>query len=123
MTERKPYGTSWESWIDSQIRVAQEQGAFDNLPGAGKPIPSPGADAGLDWWVKQLMQREQVSMVPPSLELPQAVREATRATPAATGRNFLNNALPPSVGRRPWRQCCSPPEGPLPWHPCHLRRV
>jgi Domain of unknown function (DUF1992) len=40
MTERKPAGTSWESWIDSQIRVAQEQGAFDNLPGAGKPLPN-----------------------------------------------------------------------------------
>ena len=31
MTQRKPPGTSWESWIDAQIRVAQEQGAFDNL--------------------------------------------------------------------------------------------
>ena len=38
MTERKPPGTSWETWIDAQIRVAREQGAFDNLPGAGKPI-------------------------------------------------------------------------------------
>ena len=40
MTERKPLGTSWESWIEAQIRVAQEQGAFDNLPGAGKPLPN-----------------------------------------------------------------------------------
>ena len=39
MTERKPPGTSWETWIDAQIRVAMEQGAFDNLPGAGKPLP------------------------------------------------------------------------------------
>jgi len=37
MTERKPPGTSWETWIATQIRVAREQGAFDNLPGAGKP--------------------------------------------------------------------------------------
>ena len=39
MTERKPPGTSWETWIEAQIRVAREQGAFDNLPGAGKPLP------------------------------------------------------------------------------------
>ena len=32
MTERKPPG-SWETWIEAQIRVAREQGAFDNLPG------------------------------------------------------------------------------------------
>jgi Domain of unknown function (DUF1992) len=37
MTQRKPPGTSWETWIDAQIRVATEAGAFDNLPGAGKP--------------------------------------------------------------------------------------
>ena len=28
----------WESWIDQQIREAQARGAFDNLPGKGKPI-------------------------------------------------------------------------------------
>jgi len=69
MTQRKPPGTSWETWIDAQIRVATEAGAFDNLPGAGKPLPN--LDLAYDplWWVKQLVQREQISMLPPSLEL------------------------------------------------------
>ena len=67
MTERKPQGTSFESWIEAQIHSAMEEGAFDNLPGAGKPL---GQDYDPDWWVKQLMQREQVSAaLPPSLEL------------------------------------------------------
>ncbi len=69
MTERKPPGTSWETWIDAQIRVAMEKGAFDNLPGAGKPIPNLGQEYDPLWWVKQLAQREQISMLPPSLEL------------------------------------------------------
>jgi hypothetical protein len=69
MTARKPPGTSWESWIEAQIRVAREEGAFDNLPGAGKPLPNLGQEQGLDWWVKQLIQREQISVLPPSLEL------------------------------------------------------
>jgi hypothetical protein len=70
MTARKPLGTSWESWIDAQIRIAQEEGAFDNLPGAGKPLPNLlGPEQGLDWWVPQLVKREQISMLPPSLEL------------------------------------------------------
>ena len=46
-----------------------EQGAFDNLPGAGKPLPNLGQEYDPLWWVKQLAQREQLSMLPPSLEL------------------------------------------------------
>ena len=69
MTERKPPGTSWETWIEAQIRVAREQGAFDNLPGAGKPLPNLGQEYDPLWWVKQFVQREQVSILPPSLEL------------------------------------------------------
>ena len=79
MTERKPPGTSWETWIDAQIRVAREQGAFDNLPGAGKPIPNLGQECGLDWWVKQLVQREQISVLPPSLELLRKVEKELAA--------------------------------------------
>jgi hypothetical protein len=69
MTKRKPPGTSWETWIDAQIRVATEAGAFDNLPGAGKPLPNLGQEHDPLWWVKQLVEREQISMLPPSLEL------------------------------------------------------
>jgi hypothetical protein len=69
VTERKPPGTGFESWVEAQIRTAKEKGAFDNLPGAGKPLPN--LDQGYDplWWVKQLVQREQISMLPPSLQL------------------------------------------------------
>ena len=69
MTERKPPYASWETWIEAQIRVATEAGAFDNLPGAGKPLPNLGQEHDPLWWVKQLVQREQISMLPPSLEL------------------------------------------------------
>ena len=69
MTERKPPGTSRELWIEAQIRVAQEAGAFDNLPGAGKPLPNIDQEYDPLWWVKQLAEREQISLLPPSLEL------------------------------------------------------
>ena len=69
MTQRKPPGTSWESWIDTQIRTAMEDGAFDNLPGAGKPLPNYGQEFDPLWWVKRLVQREQVNVLPPALEL------------------------------------------------------
>src|SRR6476660_4058855 len=63
MTERKPAGVSFESWIDAQIRVAKENGAFDNLPGAGKPLPDSDQPFDPDWWVKQLVKREQIEGV------------------------------------------------------------
>jgi len=69
VTERKPAGKSWESWREELIRLAHEEGAFDNLPGAGKPLPDLGESYDPDWWVKKLVQREKISMLPPSLEL------------------------------------------------------
>ena len=75
MTERKPLETSWETWIEAQIRVAMEDGAFDNLPGAGKPLPNFGQEYDPLWWQKQLIQREQVTVLPPSLELLRKVEE------------------------------------------------
>ena len=61
MTKRKPPETSWETWIDWQIRVATEEGAFDNLPGAGKPLPNYGPDDDpLAQWVKRQVEDEQI---------------------------------------------------------------
>ena len=79
MTERKPPGTSWETWVEAQIRVARERGAFDNLPGAGKPLPNLGEEHDPLWWVKQLVQREQISILPPSLELLRKVEKELAA--------------------------------------------
>jgi hypothetical protein len=69
VTERKPAGKSWESWREELIQRAHEEGAFDNLPSAGKPLADLGESYDPDWWVKKLVQREKISMLPPSLEL------------------------------------------------------
>ena len=69
MTERKPAGMSWDSWREELIRLAREEGAFDNLPGAGKPFTDLGQGYDPDWWVKKLVTREKVSILPPALEL------------------------------------------------------
>jgi Domain of unknown function (DUF1992) len=61
MAERKPPGISFTSWIDQQVNEATERGAFDNLPGAGKPLPdSRQADAG-QAWLRGYLRREGVS--------------------------------------------------------------
>lgn len=61
MTERKPADTSFESWVDKQIREAADRGELDNLPGTGKPLP--GIDRRQDehWWLRDYLTREGLS--------------------------------------------------------------
>lgn len=56
-------------WVDLQIRRAVERGEFDDLPGAGKPIEGLGGDHDPDWWLKKLVEREQISVLPPALQV------------------------------------------------------
>lgn len=59
-----------QTWVDLQVRHAMERGDFDDLPGAGKPIPDLGAQHDPDWWVKQLIERERITgVLPPALQL------------------------------------------------------
>ncbi|MEU4481152.1 DUF1992 domain-containing protein [Micromonospora sp. NPDC023966] len=64
--------TAWEAAVEAQIRSAQERGEFDNLPGAGKPIP--GRDLPYDegWWIRSFLEREQLPgdlLLPTPLQL------------------------------------------------------
>ncbi len=52
-----------------QVRRAMEQGDFDDLPGAGKPIAGLDGDHDPDWWLKKLVERERIAVLPPSLAL------------------------------------------------------
>lgn len=57
-------------WVDLQVRQAMARGEFDNLTGAGKPIRGLGGTHDPDWWVKSLVEREQISgALPPALAL------------------------------------------------------
>ena len=56
-------------WVDQQIRVAMARGDFDDLPGKGKPIQGLGSEHDPDWWLKKLVERERISVLPPALQL------------------------------------------------------
>jgi len=57
-------------WVDLQVKRAIERGEFDDLPGAGKPIEGLDTDYDPDWWLKKLIEREQITgVLPPSLQL------------------------------------------------------
>jgi DnaJ homologue, subfamily C, member 28, conserved domain len=57
-------------WVDAQIRQATARGDFDNLPGAGKPIEGISDTHDPEWWVKRLIEREQITgLGPPAILL------------------------------------------------------
>ena len=55
-------------WVDPQVQKAIERGEFDNLPGAGKPLPP--LDNDPNWWLKKLIERERITgVLPEALQL------------------------------------------------------
>lgn len=57
------------TWVDLQVQRAIERGEFDDLPGSGKPIAGLDGHHDPEWWVKQLVERERITVLPPSLQL------------------------------------------------------
>lgn len=78
MTERKPTGVSWESWIDKQIREAMDRGDFDDLPGKGKPLPDIDRPRDDMWWVRRKLRDEDISVLPPSMQVRNDLDDARR---------------------------------------------
>jgi hypothetical protein len=71
VTERKPPAASMPDWIEAQIRRAQDEGQFDNLAGAGKPLRLTDSHDP-DWWVKEFVRRENIdteALLPPGILL------------------------------------------------------
>jgi hypothetical protein len=79
VTTRKPPGTNWESWIDRQIREAEERGEFENLAGKGQPIANLGTTHDENWWIRQKLRNEDLSYLPPSLALKKEAENALGA--------------------------------------------
>lgn len=58
------------AYVETAIQQAIRQGEFDDLPGAGKPIPGLGASHDPDWWIRRKIQTEQLTgLGPPALML------------------------------------------------------
>lgn len=93
MTDKKPPGVTWESWVETQIREAMERGEFADLPGAGKPLPNIDDPHDDMWWVREKLRRENVSLLPPTLairkELEDALDRVSRANSEAEVRSIV----------------------------------
>ena len=120
MTERKPPETSFASWIDQRINEAAERGAFDNLPGAGQPIPRRGEAGDGQAWLRDYLRREGVSaeeLLPTPLRLRKEIERLTATVPDLSSEREVRE-LVTGLNQRilQWRRI---PVGP----PVYLRLV
>ncbi|MFD9543910.1 DUF1992 domain-containing protein [Streptomyces sp. NPDC060022] len=116
MTERKPTGVSFESWVDKQIREAEQRGDFSELPGFGKPIPGLERPYDETWWIKAKMQREGLSVLPPSLTLRKEAEDAREAVSGARTEAEVRRLLN-EINDKIRKALLMPPAGP----PLNLR--
>jgi hypothetical protein len=93
MTERRPPGLNYESWIDRQISEAEKRGKFDDLPTAGKPLPDLGGRSEENWWIKGKLREEGLSYTPPSLALKKSVADALDAALAADSDDLAREII------------------------------
>ncbi|WP_431896068.1 DUF1992 domain-containing protein [Nonomuraea sp. bgisy101] len=84
----------FETLIDRQIREAQERGEFDDLPGAGKPLPNRNELNDELWWVKRKLADESLTMpLPPSLALRKEAESALAEARAAATEDEVRRIL------------------------------
>jgi hypothetical protein len=56
--------------IENAIQQAIRRGDFDDLPGAGKPLPGLTGTHDPDWWIRRKIEREKLTgLGPPALTL------------------------------------------------------
>src|SRR6202046_1462235 len=121
MTDRKPQGMSFPSWIDQQIADAERRGVFDDLPGKGKPLnlKPTGGDYG-DAWVRDYARREGVQpdeFLPTPLRLRREIEQLTEVVGEFRSEEEIREVAG-DINRRivEWRRI---PVGP----PIHVRLV
>lgn len=112
MTERKPPGVPFDSFVDKQIRDAQRRGEFDGLPGAGAPLPadvySPYDEL---WWVKRKLAREGLAVLPPALALRKEAEDTLAAAYAAPSERIVRKLIE-DVNVKIRDMMFKPPPGP-----------
>ncbi|MCP9957828.1 J-domain-containing protein [Streptomyces sudanensis] len=111
MTDRKPPGVAFESWVDRQIREATERGDFARLPGLGRPLPDDAAPYDELWWVKGKMNREGLSVLPPALALRREAEDALGAVGRATSESQVRRIVA-EVNEKIAAAVRRPPPGP-----------
>ena len=118
MTPRKPPGMSFQTWVDSQIRTAQEAGAFDDLEGAGRPLPQRYGEQSSYQWALEWARRENVDpigMLPPGLALRREKQDLPRVLARLSSESAVRSVVEDLNARVEayWRAPADGPQVPV----------
>ncbi|MEE1769147.1 DUF1992 domain-containing protein [Streptomyces sp. JV185] len=94
------------------MRESEQRGDISQLPGFGKPLESLGAPYDENWWIKQKMQREGVSVLPPALALRKEAQDVAEAVSGARTEAEVRRMLT-EVNEKIRAAIRRPPPGPL----------
>lgn len=99
------------TWVDLQLRQAMARGDFDDLPGYGKPLEHLPDAHDPDWWIKRLVERERIVVLPPSLQLRKEDAELDGQLDGLATEAQVRRAVEEFNARVRWA-LYRPPEGP-----------
>jgi hypothetical protein len=113
--QQKP--ASLEAIVEEKIQEAYAAGEFEHLPGYGAPLPSLDEPLEEDWWIKEKLKREKISILPPSIEILRDVektleRVATLHTERAVRAELA--ALNERIREANYRSVWGPPSTQMP---------
>jgi hypothetical protein len=94
--EGSRFEPGYETVVERQIREAAERGAFDGLPGRGKPLPQLQGPADEMWWARRWLEREGVSremLLPPSVQLRKELDRLPKTLRALRDERAVRDAL------------------------------
>jgi hypothetical protein len=120
MTERKPPGMSFETWVDQQISRSIARGEFQQLRGAGKPLRGlEREETAYDWAVAKARREgvDTAAMLPPGLALRRERDELPARAASLTSEDQVRalaedyNARVAAFWRRPQESRWSPLPG------------
>ncbi|MFD0819497.1 DUF1992 domain-containing protein, partial [Micromonospora zhanjiangensis] len=103
-----------ESLVDAQLRAARERGEFDNLPGAGKPLPKRHSPDDELWWIKDYIAREGLptdALLPPALRLAREIEHLPGPVAGLAAESLVREAVA-DLNRRIADHLRLPPPGP-----------
>ena len=93
MTARGHRDQQRETWVDRQIREAQERGEFDGLRGAGEPIADLDRPHDALWWIRKKLREERFSSLPPTLQTRRDLELALEQIAVATSEREVREIV------------------------------
>ena len=84
---------SWDALVEERIQNALAEGRFDNLPDFGQPCAAIDEPYDELWWIRRLMRREGLAVLPAILEIRKVVEDELKRIEAMTREQDVRQAV------------------------------